>query len=712
MLEFRAVGIDLGTTYSAMAVISDHGATEMLRNQEGELLTPSVVLFETDETIVGRDAKRARVVAGQRVAEFAKRDIGRPAYHKPIGGVTIPPEAIEAWILYKLRSDIAAALGPYFKVVITVPAYFDEPRRKATGDAGEMAGLEVLDIVNEPTAAALAFGERLGYLSASGAASQSVRVLVYDLGGGTFDVTIIRLSPGEIVSLATDGDVHLGGCDWDERLVDFVADDLLARFGIDVRLDETALARIRATVEEAKHTLSQRDRAVVRFEHPGGVAEVPVCRAQFEEMTADLLERTTYTTRQVLATARLQWSEIDHVLLVGGSTRMPMVARRLQELSGMVPDVSVNPDEAVARGAALFAEYRLAGGGQRGRTAGFSVTDVNAHSLGVEGINQQTQRRENAILIPRNTPLPAHRRRKFVTKQPNQRSVVVQILEGESSIPSQCSPIGRAVIRNIPPGLPAGTEIEVLYRYQSNGCLSVRAKMTAAGNETGIDLERDDGLSAASVSRWRRIISGEGGFDEIVSRLGDGSPSQSSASGNPNASGQAAASATYQQRFAPADSASQATAASHWQTVVGQTGAAAGRPASLPRAQPQPDATAAQPVRRATAAATSPTAPPMPSPTGTATAAFRAPAAAAAPAQPQSSAALSGSRVSKVGWIISLLGHLIASTLGLAVGYYVLCYIAPHANFLELDLPGLHPTSQSNPGTQRSPESDSANEHP
>jgi molecular chaperone DnaK len=247
MADTKAVGIDLGTTNSAVAWLDESGRTAMLRNTEGDLLTPSVVFFDETEIVVGKEAVRAATVHPDRVAQWVKRDMGSPVYSRPIRGEYLPPEVIQSCILRKLRADIVANVGSAAKAVITVPAYFDEPRRKATADAGEMAGLSLLDIVNEPTAAALAFGEVLGYLSPAGKVLQQMTVLVYDLGGGTFDVTLLRLASADIKTLATDGDVQLGGHDWDERLVRYAADCFQKAHGMDPRQDPATLNRLYQT---------------------------------------------------------------------------------------------------------------------------------------------------------------------------------------------------------------------------------------------------------------------------------------------------------------------------------------------------------------------------------------------------------------------------------------------------------------------------------
>jgi molecular chaperone DnaK len=507
-----AVGIDLGTTNSAMACLDESGRSTMIRNAEGEMLTPSIVLFSPLEVVVGKNARSAVVTHPDLVAQWVKRDMGAPFYSHPIHGERLPPEVIQACILRKMRLDAAAAVGPDAGTVITVPAYFDEPRRKATADAGEMAGLRVIDIVNEPTAAALAFGEALGYLSAGGLPKEQITVMVYDLGGGTFDVTLLKLAAGKVQTLATDGDVQLGGHDWDRRLVDHVGEIFRKQHHLDPRDDAAALNRLFQTVMEAKHTLSARSRTSIRVEHAGRTVDVPLVREQFEEMTADLLERTAYTSRQLLSAAGLQWKDVNRILLVGGSTRMPMVPRILQKVTGIEPDRTVNPDEAVARGAALYAGHLLAVRSS-GPAASFAVTNVNAHSLGIEGIEAETLRKTNVILIPRNTALPAKRMERFVTKAEGQQSIVVKVLEGESTQPAECTTIGRTVVRDLPAGLPKAWPVEITFEYATNGRLSVRAVVPGTHHQAELSLEREVGLSGAGIARWKVPVSAAAGFD-------------------------------------------------------------------------------------------------------------------------------------------------------------------------------------------------------
>jgi len=508
-----AVGIDLGTTYSVVARLDERGQPVTLVNAEGDRLTPSVVLVEGNDVVVGKEAMKAMSTEADRVAECAKRDMGHRAYHRAIDGKQYPPEVIQAWILNKLRGDAMQQIGPFDKAVITVPAYFDEVRRKATQDAGYMAGCEVLDIINEPTAAAVAFGFQQGFLSAGGSSDRPRRVLVYDLGGGTFDVTVMEIRGSEFLALATDGDVALGGYDWDQRLLNLAADAFQREHAIDLRENAAAAGRLWRECEDAKRTLSARPKAPVVAEYRGKVVRVEISREQFEEATQDLLDRTRFTCVQALRATGLEWSDLDCVLLVGGSTRMPMVRAMLQMLSGKAPDASVAADEAVAHGAALQAGLILAK--RAGRAASFSIRNVNSHSLGVVGVDPQTKRRRNGIVIPRNTPLPVSARREFKTAKRDQRSILVQIVEGESPSADDCTPIGRCTVADLPPGLPAKSPVDVTFHYQSDGRLKVRVKVPRPGvpgapdRQLDTEIVRENGLSKEHMDAWRQFISGK-----------------------------------------------------------------------------------------------------------------------------------------------------------------------------------------------------------
>ena len=632
-MSIYPVGIDLGTTQSAVAYIDEHGATQMIRNAEDDVVTPSVVLFDGDQIVVGRDAMRAREFSANRIAEMAKRDMGELRYRHPVDGQYIPPEVIQGCILRKLRSEIVATVGPGHQAVVTVPAYFDEPRRKATADAGRISGLDVLDIVNEPTAAALAFGERLGYLHPTGTSRDTLTLLVYDLGGGTFDVTVIRLTPGEITTLATDGDAELGGCNWDLRLVDHVVQKFTDRFPNAPQPDQASRLRLRQSVEREKYTLSARGKTMIPFEFAGQYFETAVTREDFQLMTADLVERTIFTTRQTLNVAGLLWNDIDRLLLVGGSTRMPMIQEKLGEISSMTPDVNVNPEEAVARGAAIYAQHLLQERGITSVSRSLKVTDVNAHSLGIEGVNKDTLRTENVVLIPRNTSLPNEIHRTFVTRKDDQQSVKIQLLEGESTLPAQCIQLAKAAIRNLPPGLPKGTNIDVCYRFDTNGRLSVRANMSGGGKEVQIELDRVRGLTKHVLDRWRKVVCSDGGFDDFgeaitemlqqVEEVDDTSPPEAEEKEMPEVKGHS---------LEPA--------------VPYDAPAASSDALRHEREKQQHRRNEQIHVNHR---------------------AKQKPLAA----------------------VVFVVGHILASLLGLAIGYYVLCWLNPEIHFFDWHLPGI-----------------------
>lgn len=501
-----AVGIDLGTTYSAVAYLDDLGRPQTLINAEGDKLTPSVILFEGDEVVVGKEAVKAMATEMEQVAECAKRELGFRVFHKVLGGRQYPPEALQAWVLNKLRQDAQRQIGDFKKVVITVPAYFDEVRRKATQDAGYIAGFEVMDIINEPTAAAVAFGFQQGYMNADGDGGRRRRILVYDLGGGTFDVTVMEVGGHEFRALATDGDVQLGGRDWDQRLVDYVAEEFVRNFGVDPREEPNTQGRLWRECEDAKRTLSARQKASIACDYQGHAVRVEVTRQQFHEMTQDLLDRTAFTTRQTLQAAGLAWDDIDRVLLVGGSTRMPAVVEMLRNLSGKEPDRSISPDEAVAAGAALHAGLLLSR--FAGRNPAFNIRNVNSHSLGVVANDAKTGRPRNAILIPRNTPLPVTAKRIFKTQKPSQKSILVKIVEGESATPDDCSQLGKCSVRDLPPGLPAQTPIEVRFHYKENGRLTVTVRVQGTDTRLQHEITRENSLTRDQLDSWRQYISG------------------------------------------------------------------------------------------------------------------------------------------------------------------------------------------------------------
>lgn len=504
--SFHAVGIDLGTTYSAVAYLDDLGRPQTVPNVEGDNLTPSVVLIDGKDIVVGKEALKALATDADNVAQCAKRFLGDRLFDRTLGDRQYPPEALQGMILGKLRAGVSKQIGPFDQTVITVPAYFDEVRRKATQDAGYIAGLDVLDIINEPTAAAIAFGFRQGLIKTDGTTAEKATVLVYDLGGGTFDVTVMEISENEFVALATDGDVHLGGHDWDHRVVDFVAEEFIRTHGIDPREDAITAARMWRDCEDAKRTLSSRSKVSIACDYKGLAILTELTRQCFQEITQDLLDRTAFTTRQTLSAAGLKWDDIDSILLVGGSSRMTAVGDMLAQLSGKMPYTTVSADEAVAHGAALHAGLLLTKA--RGQTPHFKVKNVNSHSLGAVGTDPRTLRPRTAIVIPRNTPLPVAARRIFKTEKADQRSVLIRIVEGESTSPGDCIQIGRCTVRDLPAGLPANTPVEVKFCYQENGRLTVTVRVKDTDIKIKYSVTRENSLSQLQLDSWRKFVVG------------------------------------------------------------------------------------------------------------------------------------------------------------------------------------------------------------
>ena len=502
-----AIGIDLGTTYSVIAHVNDVGRPETIPNSEGDLLTPSVVLFDGDEIVVGREAIKARTTEMENVADCPKRQMGNQVYDKVFGDRRYPPEALQGWIVNKLKKDAARVAGKFNQAVITVPAYFDEVRRKATQDTGYIGGLDVLDIINEPTAAAVAYGYQAGWIDISGRVEQPINILVYDLGGGTFDVTVMEVGKDRFRTIATDGDMRLGGQDWDQRLIDHVSENFKSNFGIDPRENTMALGKLLRYCNEAKETLSTRSRAQIECSIGSSSLKTEVTRAQFEDLTLDLLDRTDFTVRQTLKAAKLAWADIDKVILVGGSTRMPAVREMLASLSGKTPDTTLSPDEAVAHGAALRSAMLLHRQSTAFRPA--EIKNVNSHSLGVVANEVDTGIQKVVTLIPRNTPLPVVSRKTFKTHRRQQESILVQIVEGESINPEDCSQLGRCAIWDLPGTLEIGTLIEVKFAYEENGRLKIKVKVGGDANKAfRYEIQRPNSLTKAQLDSWRDYICG------------------------------------------------------------------------------------------------------------------------------------------------------------------------------------------------------------
>lgn len=503
------VGIDLGTTYSLIAYLDTDGHPRTILNRHGEALTPSAVLFDEEEIVVGKEAVKNSVISPDAFAECFKRDMGDMSYRRSVRGIELPPEVLSAFVLERLKNDAEERIGPIRDVVITVPAFFDETRRKATQDAGRLAGLKVLDIINEPTAAAIAYGYTQANLDLkrSKGVLSPIKVLVYDLGGGTFDVTILEIMGQELRTVATDGDVQLGGRDFDERVVNCVADRFFECHGVDPRTDLQDAAQLWLDAREARHTLSELPKATIVCSHMGIRMRIVISRNEVNELTQDLIERTEITSSLVVKQAGLEWHEIDRVLLVGGCSRIPAVADMLQKLTGKEPDRSLSADEAIAHGAARYAGMLMESSPEEVARKRYLI-NVNSHSLGVAGIDPETQRRVNVIIIPKNTTLPHHTVRRFRTARTDQRNVQVPIVEGESHDPNECVLLGQCVVANLPAGLSKGTPVEVDFQYTTNGRVSVSARIPATRQSAHVEIKRPPRMDLGSLEIWRSRLSG------------------------------------------------------------------------------------------------------------------------------------------------------------------------------------------------------------
>lgn len=510
----KLVGIDLGTTFSAIATLDDRGQPQTLPNRDGDMLLPSAVLLEDDTTaIVGQPALDVALERPDHVATLIKRHMGLTSYGRPVAGREFRPETLSAIILRKLVQDAELRLGPINQAVITVPAYFDDTRRKATQDAGRIAGLDVIDIIDEPTAAALAYSFQPGHGLPPDLESN---VLVYDLGGGTFDVSLVRLSQHRFVTLAIEGDVRLGGKDWDDRIAEYVAQQFIKAHGEDPRTDPQTVAALMSSAERAKRTLSKLNQTTITCTHNGRKLAVSLTRADFESLTRDLLIRTRLTTQQVLRQAALSWEQIDRVLLVGGSTHMPMCGVMLRDLCGREVDDSLAVSEVVARGAAIHAGIvasrqvemqSMLDPGAVEALADVVEVNVNAHSLGIEV--KREQGRFNDILIPKNTQLPTAASRVYCTLADNQSRVRVKVVQGEAQQADACISIGECWVEGLPPNLPKGSPIQVRCAVGSNGLVEVMALDMTSGKMARTEIHRSSGLSEAEVAReaaWVRQL--------------------------------------------------------------------------------------------------------------------------------------------------------------------------------------------------------------
>lgn len=509
----KVLGIDLGTTNSAMSVV-EGGSPVIVENKEGVRTTPSMIaMSKTNERLVGLLAKRQAVTNPENTLFSIKRLIGRhfddPEVQRDMktmpykivragegvkvlmGGKEYTPQEISAMVLGKLKADAEEKLGQSItEAVITVPAYFDDSQRKATIEAGEIAGLKVLRIINEPTAAALAYGFNK---------KKDEKIAVYDLGGGTFDISILEVSEDTVEVKSTNGDTHLGGDDFDQVLIHWIIDEFKKQEGVDLSKDPLALQRIKESAEKAKIELSTAMETEINQPFITADASGPkhlvmkITRAKLEELVGDLVQKTLQPTKKALADAKLSVSDINEVVLVGGMTRMPLVLQTVEKFFGKKPNISVNPDEVVAMGAAIQ------GGVLQGDVKDVLLLDVTPLTLGIE-----TMGGIRTPLIERNTTIPATKSQTFSTAADNQPSVEIHVLQGEREMAADNKTLGRFILDGIPPSPRGIPQIEVSFDINANGVLSVKAKDKATGKEQSIRIEASTGLSKEEIEKMKK----------------------------------------------------------------------------------------------------------------------------------------------------------------------------------------------------------------
>lgn len=493
----KLIGIDLGTTFSAVAYVNASGKPEIIPNRDGERIMPSVVFFENDNPIVGIAAKNSSVLEPLNVVQFVKRQMGNPSFKfNTEKGVEYTPEEISAIILRRLKEDAEQFLNDKISgAVITVPAYFNDAQRKSTQDAGKIAGLNVLRIINEPTAAALAF--------CFDKFNDPQTLLVYDLGGGTFDVTIMQIKFGEINVIATGGDKNLGGFDWDNEIMNYLNEEFKKKNNIDLFDNPESEQHLRTKSEEAKKTLSTRDKTNVILSYLGKNASIELSRDKFEELTSPLLSKTHHIMEFVLEDANLNWNNIDKILLIGGSSRMKAVETLIQKVSGKKPSKEIHPDEAVAMGAAIQAslvdaEKGIGDSNSASNLPVIFIQDVNSHSMGIVTYDKDSNSNFNTIVLKKDTPIPGKVSDIFHTVTDKQTELFIQVTEGECKELEDIYILGEATLK-IPP-YPAGAPVEVFFCYDVDGIVHLNVFDLSANKSLGeIHIKRSANLDESQI---------------------------------------------------------------------------------------------------------------------------------------------------------------------------------------------------------------------
>lgn len=502
MQKIQAVGIDLGTTYSCIAHLNEHGEPVTIPNQEGELSTPSVAMFDGAEVIVGTEALRHAIVNPLNVVQHAKRYLGKPDFQWEIDGRYFTPKDVSAFILKKLLAAARERIGPVESAVITVPAQFSDLQRQETINAALQAGLKQVDLINEPVAAALCYvlgSEGMWFAELA----EAQRILVYDLGGGTFDLSLVKYQKDEVNVIASGGDLKLGGIDWNSKLQATIAEQFVNEFGVNPCSDPESLQYLANEVEQAKRSLTVRPKTTLACQVGSKRKTYQITQSQFEQLTKELVDQTTGITKALLKDNSMGWAHVDVVLTTGGSSRMPMIRDALKKSSGTTRNLSLPPDQSIAHGAAYYAGMLLS---NREYAESFLTTEaasrlakikqhsVNARSLGFLVRDQQGQQRIPHYLIPANTKLPASVKHTYGTVSANQRRVHLKLIESGASQDEPFVVLGNCVIEGLPADLPVDSKIEVLMEYDAEARVHVSARDLASGKAAEIEITREQNI--------------------------------------------------------------------------------------------------------------------------------------------------------------------------------------------------------------------------
>jgi molecular chaperone DnaK len=501
-----AVGIDLGTTQSAVALIDERGCLETVRNDHGGLTIPSVVFFGRSGPLVGTEAWESGRDEPERMVQWAKRRMSRSGFPDPTSQISLPVEVVQAVLLSKLKRNAQSIVEQIHTAAITVPDSFDEPARKATQDAGRMAGLVDPHIINETMAAALYFGWKHGLIDVeANEQPPQQRVLVFHLGGGAFDTAVIEIQGRHYRTLASAGDSQLGGLDFDRRIVDHIAKNWIAQHGDDPRHDAIAFQNLFRKAAQAKQALSQRASVEIPFSHRGHRIRPELTRAQLEELTREWVERTMKVVHDTLDEALIEWSDLSRLILVGGSTRMPMIAQALSDRAKVGIEPLVLPDEAVVHGATVYAAIL----NKIHPFDGVTIQNVNAHDLGVLAKDAKTGQPRRQVIIARNTSLPTSRSIRFRTHEASQANVKIELIEGGDDQGKHATPVGKGIVDNLPDHLPQGSLIDVRFDYSEEGRLQLSAKLPSVKQVIPVSIQRCGEVSDADMDEWKeRIASG------------------------------------------------------------------------------------------------------------------------------------------------------------------------------------------------------------